>query len=929
MGRALSAACLLAIVSISAQGQTLTFTTFAGPAGGPGSFDGTGNAARFNNPGGVATDSGGNVYVGDYNNHTIRKITPAGVVTTLAGLATVSGSADGTGSAARFNYPAGVATDSGGNVYVADTSNNTIRKITPAGVVTTMSGSAGFSGSADGTGSAARFFNPFGVATDSSGNVYVADRDNHTIRKITPAGAVTTLTGLAGSSGSADGTGSAARFNFPQGVATDSSGNVYVADEFNHTIRKITPAAAVTTLAGLAGSTGSADGTGSAARFSFPRGVASDSSGNVYVADTDNSTIRKITPAGGVTTLASLAGSSGSADGTGSAARFRFPQGVATDSSGNVYVADTVNSTIRKTTPAGAVTTLAGLAASFGSADGTGSAARFAFPRGVAIDGSGSVYVADTDNSTIRKITPAGGVTTLAGLAGVFGNADGPGSAARFGFPIGVATDSSGNVYVADNFNHTIRKITPAAAVTTLAGLAGSTGSADGTGSAARFNFPRGVATDSSGNVYVGDESNQTIRKITPAGAVTTLAGLAGASGSADGTGSAARFFNPSGVATDSSGNVYVADRDNHTIRKITPAGAVTTLAGLAGSPGSADGTGSGARFVFPQGVATDSSGNVYVADEFNHTIRKITPAAAVTTLAGLAGSPGSADGTGSGARFNFPQGVAPDSSGNVYVTDSFNNKIRVGRPALADVATIDLSTGSIGTARQLGTSPQTATSWQWTQIRQPSTSTAQLSSASIRNPLFTPDVADLFVFQLTASNGVMTSITTVNLTATAGVKGDANGDGLVTVGDVFYLINFLFANGAAPIGNADVNGDGLVTVGDVFYLINYLFAGGPAPLALPPGSTTSTGAARLTIGEGHLTSGRRVLVPVYAEASGLDVQAMAMRIEFSLAAVESAVIRRAGVTAGATPLFESTPVVRKNSAYEVWRALLLFARSS
>ena len=299
-------------------------------------------------------------------------------------------------------------------------SNNTIRKITPAGVVSTLAGLAGSSGSADGTGSAARFCYPYGVAVDGSGNVYVADTDNYTIRKITPAGVVSTLAGLAGSSGSADGTGSAARFDYPYGVAVDGSGNVYVADSGNNTIRKITPAGVVSTLAGMAGSSGSADGTGSAARFNYPTGVAVDGSGNVYVADTGNNTIRKITPAGVVSTLAGTAGSSGSADGTGSAARFYYPYGVAVDGSGNVYVADNDNYTIRKITPAGVVSTLAGLAGSSGSADGTGSAARFYYPYGVAVDGSGNVYVADTDNDTIRKITPAGVVSTLAGLAGKF-----------------------------------------------------------------------------------------------------------------------------------------------------------------------------------------------------------------------------------------------------------------------------------------------------------------------------------------------------------------------------------------------------------------------------------------------------------------------------------------------------------------------------
>jgi sugar lactone lactonase YvrE len=488
--------------------------------------------------------------------------------------------------------------------------------------VTTLAGTAGAQGSADGTGSAAQFFEPYGVAVDSTGNVYVADIGNDTIRKISPGGVVTTLAGTAGAPGSADGTGSAARFDSPIGVAVDSTGNVYVADNYDDTIRKITPGGVVTTLAGTAGTQGSADGTGSAARFYAPSGVAVDSTGNVYVADTSNDTIREITPGGVVTTLAGTAYEPGSADGTGSAARFNGPFGVAVDSTGNVYVADTGNDTIRKITPAGVVTTLAGTAYEPGSADGTGSAARFNGPFGVAVDSTGNVYVADTLNDTIRKITPGGVVTTLAGTAGAQGSADGTGSAARFYAPSGVAVDSADNVYVADVGNGTIRKITPGGVVTTLAGAAGIVGSADGTGSAALFHAPYGVAVDSTGNVYVADTKNDTIRKITPGGVVTTLAGTPGVRSSADGTGSAARFNKPSGVAVDSAGNVYVADVGNGTIRKITPGGVVTTLAGTAGVSGSADGTGSAALFYAPSGAAVGSTGNVYVADTLNNNIR-------------------------------------------------------------------------------------------------------------------------------------------------------------------------------------------------------------------------------------------------------------------------------------------------------------------
>jgi sugar lactone lactonase YvrE len=345
--------------------------------------------------------------------------------------------------------------------------------------------------------------------------VYVADEENRTIRRVTSLGGVSTVAGLA-TLGSVDGIGGATRFNGPRGVALDAAGNVYVADYYNHTIRKISAGSVTTTLAGLAGNPGSADGTGSAARFNFPSGVAVDGGANVYVADLQNHTIRKITPAGVVTTLAGLAESSGSTDGTGSAARFKNPSGVTTNAAGNVYVADTNNHTIRKITPAGVVTTLAGSAGSSGSADGTGGAARFAFPQGVATDGS-NIYVADNNNSTIRKITSAGVVTTLAGLAGTIGSADGTGSAARFWQPHGVAVDSVGNVYVADGGgNYLIRKITPAGLVTTLAGLADYYGSADGAGSAARFNTPAGVAVDVNGTLYVADDQNSVVRKGAP-----------------------------------------------------------------------------------------------------------------------------------------------------------------------------------------------------------------------------------------------------------------------------------------------------------------------------------------------------------------------------------------------------------------------------
>lgn len=336
--------------------------------------------------------------------------------------------------------------------------------------------------------------------------------------------------------------------------------------------------------------------------------------------------------------MRTLAGnkSSGATNGYGSNARFNLPLGVAADAAGNVYVADTQNGTVRKIAPDGFAGSFAGGAGIFGSTNGSGADARFHGPQGIAVDSAGNVFVSDTGNATVRKITPDGTVSTLAGLATNLNSLDGAGAAARFYQPQGLAVDAAGNVYVADSWNHTIRKITPVGVVSTLAGRAGNPGSADGTNGKARFNRPAGIAVDSATNLFITDSLNHTIRKITPAGSVSTLAGLAGVWGSADGTNNSAHFFQPQGIVAADTNVLFVVDSGNQTVRKLASDGTnwvVSTVAGVAGLAGSTNGTGGAAQFYFPGGLALDNAGYLYVADSGNQLIRttRVVPPRLIT----------------------------------------------------------------------------------------------------------------------------------------------------------------------------------------------------------------------------------------------------------------------------------------------------------
>ena len=903
--------------------------------------NGIGTAASFAYPFGVWADATENLYVSDASNHRIRKINLAtGEVTTLAG----NGSralADGSATSASFQVPNFIIGDGAGNLYITDRDNHAIRKIViSSGTVSTIAGNGSY-GSANGTGAAARFSSPYGIAINGSGDLVISDFSNGLIRKSTTGGVVSTFAGT-GYSGAVNGIGTAASFNGPAGLGADAAGNIYAVDHLNNLIRKITPGASVTTLAG-SGAEGSADGSGTSASFKQPIGLAVGPNGNIYVADYGGLRIRSITPSGLVTTVAGT-GTIGNTDGTVTNARFGNPFGIAVDASENIYFSDYAYSVIRIIAPyrispalpaglffdartgtirgtpttaqaaktytvysqnsagtgqttitiaiaapptismgtasnitansatlkgtvnanGGATTTLtikyatsqtdvdagngtsltvsptsvsgntatsvsaviaSGLTAnttyyfrvsatnaagttngstssfttqdappsisysgspitlSKGSAitttigpvnaggevqpmqvstiagsgnalfaDGVGTQASFNQPRAIAIGSNGILYVADGNNQRIRKLDPVTReVTTLAGT-GTPGYADGAAASASFYLPSGIAIDGSDNLYVSDYFNHRIRKIDASTLqVTTLAG-SGNGAFANGNGTAASFSYPFGIAVDASQQVYVGDESNHRVRQISSTGNVTTLAG-SGNGTFANGTGSAASFYFPQGVAVDGSGTVYVADYGNQLIRKITSSGAVTTLvANTTAQP-----------IYAPSGIALDNNGNLYMTGASSNRVLKIVIATGqVIPLAGRL-SNGFADGTGTDAAFNYPYGVAVDASGNLFIADGDNNRIRkISRyaisPALPAGLSFNTATGEI-TGNPTELSP--ATTYTVTASNGGGTSTATFS-LEVSSSMLTTDVADITATTATAGGtvGVFSGIT-------------------------------------------------------------------------------------------------------------------------------------------------------------------------
>lgn len=608
---------------------TVAVTLIAGSPGVPGFADGAGTAARFFSPQGLVIDDQNNLYVADSGNNRIRRIDLAtNTVSTLAGNGT-PGSNAGTGAAATFNGPSALAIRSGA-LLVVDANSSMIRSLSPTTKMVTNLNDAPLNAPLNnGPLSSAAFQNPRGIAVDSDGSVYVADSGNHVIRKLDlVASTVSTLAGSAGMPGSANGIGTAANFHKPWGISADRAGSLFVIDSDGQTVRKIViSTASVSTPAGLYGTSGSTDGAGGTARFYFPQAVTV-ANGYLFVADSLNHTIRAVAISNAnVATLAGLAASPGSANATMAMARFSSPGGIAADPGGSVaYVIDKTNCTIRQAElPSGKVTHFAGTQGGGSGADGIGTAATFFSPHSAVLDGAGNLYVTDSNNHTIRRIVLATAqVTTIAGLAGTLGSSDGTGASARFSIPAGIAIDAQGTLYVADSNNHAIRRITTDNAVyqvTTLAGAAGMTGFADQPGSAARFSTPLGIAVAPDGDVLVSDNGNAIIRRINVAtGAVSTLAGVPQQAGFVDGPAASARFRSPQGLAVDKTGTLYVADSTNSVIRKVDLAGGmVSTVVGIPGVSGVKLGPLPG-RLNSPAAVAVLPSG-LLISDQFENAV--------------------------------------------------------------------------------------------------------------------------------------------------------------------------------------------------------------------------------------------------------------------------------------------------------------------
>jgi uncharacterized protein (TIGR03437 family) len=687
--------------------QQYSISTIAGA--GPLPSAASAKAVSVGQPVRATVDSAGNLYFTSLNS--VFMLSAAnGSLTRVAGNGHAGYSGDGgPATSAELSNPQGLAIDSLGNLYIADSNNNRVRVVS-GGIIYNYvgNGQPGQYGPLGDGGPAtlANLHLPMGLAVDATGNLYIADTGDNCIRIVTfsgrrsgggppPAATIYRFAGDSMASYTGDG-GMAiyAELNRPQDMAVDSSGNVYIADTGNGLIRKVTTDGIINYIAGtvvpLNPSTGappypvpgySGDGgPANSAGLIDPTAVALDSAGNIYEIESSGSRLRKIDASGIINSICGNRGNGFSGDGgAASLAMLNNPVGMAVDANGNIYIADTLNGRVRKIDNSLNISTVAGNGVfSYSGDGGQANAAQINLPQGVALDGSGNVYFSDTNNNVVRKVAANGVISTVAGngTAG-FGGDGGAGISAQLNQPQGLALDKNGNLYIADSGNNRVRKLTPAGTISTWAGsgTAGSTGD-NGAATSAALYLPFGVAVDADGNVFIAEFGGNRVRKVNSGGAIATVAGAGTAGYTGDGgPASAAQLTNPKAVAVDANGNIYIADTNNYAVRMVTKSGVISTIAGN-GTPGSSGdfGPATSAQVGTPSGVAVDSAGNVYISDG-GARVRKVYAGGGIETIAGNGTRGYLGDGgTALLAQLDGPAGLAVDGAGRVYVAEGLGN---------------------------------------------------------------------------------------------------------------------------------------------------------------------------------------------------------------------------------------------------------------
>jgi sugar lactone lactonase YvrE len=642
--------------------------------------------------------------IADTENHRIRRVDIAtGLITTFAGNGSAGHSGDdGLAINASMDKPRSVWAGAFGIVYIADTDNDCIRKIDASETITTVAGigrSHGFSGDG-GDATNAQLDKPEGVAADSSGNIYIADTNNHVIRKVAAAtGIITTVAGIGKQNGYTGdgGLATAAELNKPQGVYVDPSGNIYIADTENHVVRKVNATTGIiTTIAGTGSSGDTGDGGAAIlAELNKPHGVFSDLSGNIYIADSDNHRIKKVDAVTGIITTIAGTGSSGDAgdDGPAISASMNKPRGLWVDESGNILIADTENNRVKKVdTSTGIINNVAGNGSgAYSGDDGPATSASLKKPHAVCMHEAAApayLVIADPSNHRIREVNlNTGIITKVAGTIWSGYNGDNrDATSARLYYPFGVHVDASHNTYIADTYNHRIRKVDgKSGIITTVAGIGAKGFSGDGgPATSARLRYPFNLFLDSTGNIYIVDTYNYRIRKVDAATQIiTTVVGDGAAKFRGDGgLATDASIMKSYDVAVDSAGNIFIADTHSHAIRKVdATTGIITTVVGQGGKAGfeGDGGLATDAKLNSPTGVYVDASGNIYAVDTKNEVIRKVD---ATTNIINSVAGNGTAGFSGDGglatlAQLDYPEAAWVDSSGNMFIVDTDNCRIR------------------------------------------------------------------------------------------------------------------------------------------------------------------------------------------------------------------------------------------------------------